>query len=162
MQRWELLCDVSSWKFTQCTVFMWPGDGIRYSLTFTLTLFIMFSVKSKFFLDAPDVFCPEMCFVFLFSKTRVRTRQTGIYMCCQWVQTAGISVVLWPYGLESLQSVPECLGYSRLSVIYGFVSSDGLSSSLTQEPFIWWRHRWTWKPLGDINSHAKLNNKVSR
>ena len=96
----------------------------------------------------------NMCF---FSpKTRVRkycTRQTRIYMCCQWVQTAGISVVLWPYGSEnSLRPVTECLGYSRVSVIYGSVScsSDSLSSSFTQELFISWREN----PPRDTNSHV--------
>lgn len=38
--------------------------------------------------------------------------QTRIYMCCQWVQIAGIFGVLWPYGLEcSLWSVTKCLGF---------------------------------------------------
>lgn len=142
--------DVSS------TVFMWHIKRRRRSLTFTLIMFPR--SEFNFFLS----FCPEIC-VF-FPKTRVRkycTRQTRIYMCCQWVQTAGISVVLWPYGSEnSLRPVTECLGYSRVSVIYGSVSrsSDSLSSSFTQERFISWRKN----PLRDTNSHAKHNDKAGR
>lgn len=48
-------------------------------------------------------FCPEVFLRLFYDKGRER-----IYMCCQWMQTAGISALLWPCGREnSLRSMTE-------------------------------------------------------
>lgn len=159
MQRWELLWDMTY----HCTVLMEHKDARKHHLTFTLLQFIILILAFKLLYRTTS--WPKKVFFFFFFQTRKYCkRQTRIYICCLWVQTAGISVVLWPYGLEnSLQSLTECLSYSRVSVIYGFVSrsSDSVSSSFTQEPFISCRHRWTLKWLRPMNPFLTQNNKIS-